>query len=157
MAFESVASNLASDDSNGVGGVFVRDRQLGTTQRVSVASGGAEGNDGSCWASISADGRVVAFTSESDNLVSGDTNEDSDVFVRERCAVSAAAAFAGDDVNADVIAPGDPGRRLLARGPLVRRAVRGARRRLRRLLAGARRRRRLRLTRLEAATRRAAS
>ena len=43
--------------------VFVRDRQTGTTERVSVDSGGAQGNGDSYYPSISADGRYVAFES----------------------------------------------------------------------------------------------
>ncbi|TAJ21570.1 MAG: hypothetical protein EPO68_04465, partial [Planctomycetota bacterium] len=58
--------------------------QSGLTTRVSVASGGAEGNGISTFAALSADARYVAFASASDNLVAGDTNAASDVFVRDR-------------------------------------------------------------------------
>ena len=55
----------------------------GTTERVSVSSGGAQGNNNSfCRAAISADGRFVAFDSDASNLVPGDTNAANDVFVR---------------------------------------------------------------------------
>ena len=64
--------------------VFVRDRQAGTTERVSVDSAGNQGNSSSAGGSISADGRFVAFSSDSSNLVSGDTNGRTDVFVRDR-------------------------------------------------------------------------
>ena len=85
VAFESEASNLvgidtngdttcdAGCDTNGYADVFVHDRETGTTERVSVDSGGNEGNWYSFWASISADGRYVAFYSRASNLVSGDT------------------------------------------------------------------------------------
>ena len=57
----------------------------GTTERVSVSSGGAQGNDGSYFdPAISADGRFVAFTSDATNLVPGDTNGAADIFVRDR-------------------------------------------------------------------------
>ena len=56
----------------------------GTTERVSVSSAGEEGNDESWWCSISAEGRYVAFHSSASNLVPGDTNGHSDVFVRDR-------------------------------------------------------------------------
>ena len=62
--------------------MFVRDRQTGTTQRVSVGSGGVQGNGDSCDPAISADGRFVAFGSDASNLVPGDTNTRRDVFVR---------------------------------------------------------------------------
>ena len=84
VAFESAATNLASGDTNGRYDVFVRDRQLGTTERVSIGSAGEQGNSDSLNASISADGRFVAFSSYADNLVPGDTNGASDVFVHDR-------------------------------------------------------------------------
>ena len=54
------------------------------TTRVSIASDGTQGNNQSQYPSISADGRYVAFSSYASNLVSGDTNEVSDVFVHDR-------------------------------------------------------------------------
>jgi Tol biopolymer transport system component len=97
VAFTSLADNLVRRDRNNVNDVFVRDRQRGTTERVSVSSTGAEGNDDSGTfqtlnePSISADGRFVAFDSLASNLVPGDTNgapdlqpSGEDVFVRDR-------------------------------------------------------------------------
>ena len=54
------------------------------TQRVNVGPGGAQGNGSSLYPCISADGRFVAFESFATTLVSGDTNGDRDVFVRDR-------------------------------------------------------------------------
>src|SRR5262245_38591851 len=51
---------------------------------ISVSDGGAQGNNDSDRSSISADGRYVTFASIADNLVPGDTNFSSDVFVRDR-------------------------------------------------------------------------
>jgi len=84
VAFESVASNLVSGDTNNHQDIFVHDRQTGQTTRVSVASDGAQANDFSSNPSISADGRYVAFISVANNLVSGDTGVDHDVFVHDR-------------------------------------------------------------------------
>jgi cold shock CspA family protein len=84
VAFMSYASNLISGDTNGVPDVFVHDRSTGITERVSVDSSGAEGNGDSYTQSISADGQIVAFSSYASNLVAGDTNGDSDVFVHDR-------------------------------------------------------------------------
>lgn len=81
VAFHSLASNLVSDDTNGVPDVFVHDRQTGQTFRVSIASDGAQGNAASFAPSISADGQYVAFESWASNLVSDDTNGFTDVFV----------------------------------------------------------------------------
>lgn len=88
VAFYGLASNLVSGDTNGAEDVFLRDRRSGQTARISVASDGAQGNSNSWRPSLSADGRFVAFQSESTNLVSGDvfgdTNNTIDVFVRDR-------------------------------------------------------------------------
>jgi hypothetical protein len=84
VAFWSSASTLAAGDTNGVADVFLRDRQSGSTERDSVNSAGAQGNDDSYSPSISADGRDVAFYSVATNLVPGDTNGVGDVFVRDR-------------------------------------------------------------------------
>ena len=84
VAFVSFATNFASDDTNGIGDVFVHDRLTGETIRVSEASDGTPGNGTSDFANISLDGRYVAFISMSSNLVSGDTNGVADVFVHDR-------------------------------------------------------------------------
>src|SRR3989440_488453 len=84
VAFLSSASNLVGGDTNGVRDVFVRDRKTGKTRRVSVDSHGAQGKGASFVPSISANGRFVAFSSVANNLVGGDTNTASDVFVRDR-------------------------------------------------------------------------
>jgi Tol biopolymer transport system component len=84
VAFHSDASNLVPGDTNGTWDIFVHDRLTGQTTRVSVASDGTQGNNGSGDPSISADGRYVAFTSEASNLVPGDTNGTWDIFVHDR-------------------------------------------------------------------------
>lgn len=84
VAFQSFASNLVPGDTNARDDVFVRDRLMNTTTRVSVESGGGQGNSGSFNPSISADGRFVVFYSSSSNLVADDTNGMIDVFVRDR-------------------------------------------------------------------------
>ncbi|MDJ0757320.1 MAG: hypothetical protein QNJ45_27555 [Ardenticatenaceae bacterium] len=83
VTFSSHASNLVSQDYNQVGDVFVHDMVTGTTKRVSVNTAGTEGNGAADFPSISADGRFVAFSSQANNLVSGDTNGSSDVFVKD--------------------------------------------------------------------------
>ena len=71
VAFTSVASNLVAGDTNGTDDVFVRDRQTGTTTRVSVDSAGNQTYSSSYTTpSLSADGRYVAFASEASNLAS---------------------------------------------------------------------------------------
>ena len=84
VAFTSYASNLAAGDTNGAFDIFVRDCQANQTARVSVASNGAQANQESDNASISADGRYVAFNSYATNLVSPDTNGRRDAFLHDR-------------------------------------------------------------------------
>ena len=86
VAFESSATNLVPGDTNADYDVFVRDRQTGTTERVSVGSTGNEGNGTSSRPAISADGRFVMFQSTATNLVPGAANGRywSDVFVHDR-------------------------------------------------------------------------
>ncbi|MBI5364419.1 MAG: PD40 domain-containing protein [Planctomycetes bacterium] len=91
--FTSRATNLIPNDFNFVADVFLRDRTLETTVRVSVGQGDVEGDDNAGWPSISSDGRYVAFQSTADNLVPGDVFGcggahpcalGMDVFVRDR-------------------------------------------------------------------------
>ena len=85
VAFESHASNLVPGDTNRASDIFVRDRRRGVTVRVNVGAGGVQGLGGESYdPSVSADGRFVAFDSLATNLVPGDTNRKTDVFVRDR-------------------------------------------------------------------------
>ena len=84
VAFSSAAAHLVPNDTNGREDVFVHDRETGVTSRVSVDSAGVAGNWHSAYASISGDGRCVAFASLAWNLVPGDTNAWRDVFVHDR-------------------------------------------------------------------------
>jgi len=88
VAFYSDASNLVAGDRNQFRDVFVRNRCTGVTERVSISSTGDEANGASAAAgfapAISADGRFVAFGSDASNLVAGDTNGVTDIFIRDR-------------------------------------------------------------------------
>ena len=83
VAFTSIASNIVPGDTNNNRDVFVRDLSTNTTTRVSVGSAANQANSLSLFPSISADGRFVAFDSYANNLVPGDTNAKSDIFVRD--------------------------------------------------------------------------
>ena len=83
VAFESFATNLVLGDANATYDIFLHDRQLALTTRLSLSSAGVEGDQRSERAAISADGRYVAFRSEAGNLVAGDANGLMDVFVRD--------------------------------------------------------------------------
>ncbi|MEF8756318.1 MAG: hypothetical protein V5B60_20670 [Accumulibacter sp.] len=83
VVFQSRGSNLVAGDTNGATDIFVKDLLTGGIQRVSSDSAGTAGNGRSGSASFSADGQRVVFESEANNLVAGDSNGSSDVFVRD--------------------------------------------------------------------------
>lgn len=83
VAFSSDATNLVAGDTNGTTDIFVHDLKTGTTTRVSVDSTGVEGDGPSGYPTPSADGRFVAFGSDATNLVTGDTNGTTDIFVHD--------------------------------------------------------------------------
>jgi surface antigen len=112
VAFTSQASKLDPADDDKVSDVFVRDLQSGTTTLVSRADtpSGAKGNGDSWGPAISDDGRHVAFFSYSTNLDPGDSNEKTDVFVRDLQAgttvlVSRGTGVAGVRGNGDSSGP----------------------------------------------------
>jgi Tol biopolymer transport system component len=88
VVFGSNAANLVAGDTNERYDVFIRDRQLGSTELVSVTGSGVQGNNLSAWPAVSENGRFVAFHSYASNLVPDDTNGQVDVFVRDRQAAT---------------------------------------------------------------------
>jgi Tol biopolymer transport system component len=87
VAFHSDASNLVPGDTNRAFDIFVRDRSTRKTRRISVGPAGAQANAESLGAPvISGNGRYVAFASLATNLVAGDANDITDIFVRDRLA-----------------------------------------------------------------------
>jgi Ca2+-binding RTX toxin-like protein len=83
VVFTSAASNLIAGPSSGHDQIFIRDTVANTTKIVSAATGAIQGDGDSSSADVSANGRYVVFTSESDDLVAGDVNGLSDVFLRD--------------------------------------------------------------------------
>jgi Tol biopolymer transport system component len=84
VAFSSVALDLVPfTPLNGFRQILVRDRLTQTTSLVTLARSGVPATADADWPSISADGRHVAFSSPSTDLVIGDTNGHTDVFVRD--------------------------------------------------------------------------
>lgn len=93
VAFTSSASDLVPGDTNRAPDIFLRDRKLGTTERVSVTSDGEQAGfsadptalfRGSRTPSISGNGRFVTFASTATNLVNDDSNNATDIFVHDR-------------------------------------------------------------------------
>jgi len=92
VAFHSYAANLVPNDTNEAADIFVHDRETGETTRVSVATDGSQGElvikpggaPESLYPSISSDGLYIAFQSDAETLVLGDTNTCGDVFIHDR-------------------------------------------------------------------------
>ncbi|MEZ5278253.1 MAG: cadherin-like beta sandwich domain-containing protein [Opitutaceae bacterium] len=81
VAFESQASNLVDDDTNGSADIFLKDLQTGEIVRLSETLVGAEGNADSLLPSVSFDGRSVAYQTDATNLKANNTNDSTDVIV----------------------------------------------------------------------------
>ena len=102
VAFLSDATDLVAGDDNGVRDVFLRDRSLGRTQRVSLAFDGEEGNGNSFDPAVSTNARRIAFESTSTNLVPNDDNLKRDIFLRDRDAgTTERLSVATDGTEAD--------------------------------------------------------
>jgi Tol biopolymer transport system component len=101
LAFASLADNLVAGDLNSAGDVFVYDSTAGTIERVSVGVNGQEADAGSRSPVLSADGRYIAFRSDATNLIAGENNNSSDIFVYDR--------LSGTTERVSVNSAGEPG------------------------------------------------
>lgn len=102
IAFESYATNLVPNDTNGTADVFLKDMQTGAIERVSVSSGSVEGNGPSLSPSISADASRIVFETEASNLVPMDANGYQDICLRDRLAGTTervSISFSGGQVH----------------------------------------------------------
>jgi len=84
IVFMSSAANLVSGDINGATDIFLKDMQTGSISILSKSAANVLGNGSSTWPTISTNGRFVVFYSTARNLVGGDTNGVSDVFLVDR-------------------------------------------------------------------------
>lgn len=117
VAFQSQASNLVNGDTNNKADVFIRDVQTGQTALISAAADGAPANGNSDAPSISADGRFVAFQSDASNLVEGDTNGKTDIFIRNLSTgitTRVSVSTAGEEADGSSLLPAlSPGARFV--------------------------------------------
>lgn len=104
VSFYSGASNLVPGDKNRTRDVFVYEVGTGQTTRVTDGNAASESTSGA----LSADGRWVAFSSDASDLVGGDTNGRSDVFLLDRTTGQMTRVSRGnnDSVNAALSADG---------------------------------------------------
>jgi len=119
VIFRSDASNLVAGDNNGLSDIFRRDTVANTTELVTLNSAGTSSalTGGVFLEDISADGRYVAIASLDGNLVAGDTNRKTDVFVRDMQAgtttlVSVNAAGAAGNNHSFASRISDDGQRI---------------------------------------------
>lgn len=85
VVFQSLASNLVSNDTNGTNDLFMHERQSALTTRVNMGTGGSQDNGAGVGSgSISADSRFITWRSAGSNTVSGDNNGVDDAFVLTR-------------------------------------------------------------------------
>ncbi|MDJ0654044.1 MAG: hypothetical protein QNJ40_07825 [Xanthomonadales bacterium] len=102
VAFFSYTNELVPNDLNGHEDVFLKDRDTGTIDLVSVSTSGAPGNEDSYNPMVSGNGQFIVFRSLANDLVTGDSNNSWDIFVRDRNAqvtqrVSVSSAGQGGD------------------------------------------------------------
>jgi Tol biopolymer transport system component len=107
VVFSGACSNFVADDTNGSADVFLLDRDPDgngifdegnqAIERVSLGANGVQANSYSQFCAVSADGRLIAFSSFASNLVAGDKNGRVDVFLRDRSAVTTTRVSVGLD------------------------------------------------------------
>jgi Tol biopolymer transport system component len=83
VMFTSNATNLVAGDTNGVSDIFLKDLNTKAVTRLSTAADGTQANGNSYDARFSPDGRFIVFESNASNLVAGDTNGKSDIFLKD--------------------------------------------------------------------------
>jgi len=108
VTYHSYAINLVTGDTNSNWDIFLYDRTLATTIRVTVDGSGNQVAFGGFNPSISDDGRYIAYESSNTELVVGDTNNSYDIFVYDRVlaattrvSVSSAGVPNGDNEDSD--------------------------------------------------------
>jgi Tol biopolymer transport system component len=102
VVFCSLATDLVPGDTNKKEDIFVRDRQMGQTIRISISADGTQANGNSEWPALSTDGRYVAFNTQANNLVPNDTNGKDDILVYDRqTGETARVSVASDGAQGD--------------------------------------------------------
>jgi len=81
VVFYSNATNLVAGDTNATADIFMKDLSTGAISLLSQSASGQLGNSNSTFPAISGDGQYILFQSNATNLVSGDTNATTDIFV----------------------------------------------------------------------------
>lgn len=106
VLFESTANNLVVGDNNNSSDIFVYDTISATMRLVSVSTGGTQGDGPSRTPAMTPDGRYVVFVSDASNLVAGDANGISDIFVADLQANTTTLASVGAIAKGAGLQPG---------------------------------------------------
>lgn len=109
VIFWSDDNKLIANDTNNTGDIFLRDRQLNETVRVSIGNGNVEPNNLTFPENdISDNGTLIVYASNATNLISGDTNGQTDVFIFDRgqgAVTRASVTYNGQQGNAASFRP----------------------------------------------------
>ncbi len=111
IVFQSGATNLVSGDENSADDIFIFDKEGedgSQVELISVDSDETASNGSSSNGAVSSDGRYVVFQSNATNLVSGDVNSASDIFLRDRTdgtTIRVSVNDDGDEADGDSINP----------------------------------------------------
>lgn len=108
LVFPHAANNLVANDNNSNSDLFVRDTLNNSNSRESVDSNGNETTGLNSHPRMSEDGRFVVFRGSANNLVSGDSNGQPDVFMRDRLTQTTyrfSVSASGDQANGTSAAP----------------------------------------------------
>ncbi|MBD2154195.1 putative Ig domain-containing protein [Leptolyngbya sp. FACHB-16] len=84
VVFSSSDGTLVSGDTNGAIDIFLHDRVIGETSRISMGTQGEQANGNSRLPSISKDGRYITFVSNATNLVAGSSTSLGNVYTYDR-------------------------------------------------------------------------
>lgn len=108
QAFVASSSDGSIDTGTGIARIFLRDSCLGASGAcapqiipISVGLNGTDSNGSSSSPSVTTNGRFVVFASEANNLVKGDSNGWSDVFLRDTC-IAATPACAQETTRVSI-------------------------------------------------------
>lgn len=107
VAFISRAPNLVTNPTTGSYQVFLREQASSHTILVSAAGTQSGGNDHSLLPSLSSNGLHAAFESEASDLVDGDTNDVSDIFVRDVVAMQTLLVSGGNGLSRNPLLSAD--------------------------------------------------
>jgi Tol biopolymer transport system component len=99
VAFQTDATNLVANDTNGLSDIFLVDRWKGTTRRISIGPDGVQSDGASENPKISANGRYVVYDSLAENLTTGPGNASEDVFLYDRHTDTTRVISDGGGVN----------------------------------------------------------